>query len=463
MNPDPGNPSAPSLAPSSVPPESPSAAPPLDASALFLGWAKILLARNPFYIVSAGLLVWSMRRLSLDSRIFSDEFPQLVFNVSSFQLYEFLLVATAIVLARRRIWYDSGLLVGLENLFLCAPFLLVSQALLLENQLAIALCAAGGALAVVRFRALRRELPGWNAPGALMVAGAFLLAFNFGWPVMIRMLHKSRDYPVWEALGVILNRWQWNGLMPAAVGFALFLPVRQPRMILRDGEEAPFYAWRSFPLLALLSWVAGTCVHLYCISFVYGLPWGCGLLGPTVWMTSWALWRQCHRKAQRFLVFGPMASAIFAACAGSTQTAAILSLLNTLAFGGLAAGKRDRLAAHLSLASALLAATVCASASDAVCITLGARKQPVGNPYGRLPDLRGGLGDCFAAGQSGCVWRSLSGAGAVDVTNADLPVGESDRTNRSGLHIGAQFAVEPRGASRRGQGPGALRGLLDIS
>src|SRR5271170_7275225 len=89
-------------------------------------WVRQALARNPFYIISAALLLLSMRLLSGDSRIFTQETPQLLFNFSSFQVYELLLVGTAIVLARRKIWYDSGLLVGVETLFVFVPFILVS-------------------------------------------------------------------------------------------------------------------------------------------------------------------------------------------------------------------------------------------------------------------------------------------------------------------------------------------------
>src|SRR5581483_901728 len=355
MNPDSGNPPVAPLLPPSPPPEHPSPPSSFDLRAALLRWARILLARNPFYILSAGMLIWSMRRLSLDSRIFPDEFPQLVFNVSSFQFYEFLLAGTAIILARRRIWYDSGLLIGLENLFICVPFLLVSQALLLDNQIAAALCLAIGALAALRFRALARRLPGLNLPAVLLTTGVFLLLFNLAWPVMIRLLHKTRDLPAWDELAATLGAWQWNGLMPACVGLGLFLPKRAPALALEKGEETPFYAWRSFPLLALFSWVAGTCVHLYCISFVYGMRWEFGLLTPTVWMAAWALWRQAAGKAQRVMLFAPVACVLGAAWAGRMEMAADLALLNALGLGLLAAARRDPLAARLSFVSALLA------------------------------------------------------------------------------------------------------------
>ena len=88
----------PSRHPSSQTPRPP--APHSEALAFFLKGARLVLARNPFYILSAALLVWSMYRLSLDGRI-SHRFGQLFFNFSSLEVYELLLAATAIALARR--------------------------------------------------------------------------------------------------------------------------------------------------------------------------------------------------------------------------------------------------------------------------------------------------------------------------------------------------------------------------
>src|SRR5579863_9290314 len=82
---------------------------------------RAALARNPFYILSALLLLYSMRLLSTDSRVFPTETPQFFFNFSSFEFYELLLEGTAIALARKRIWYDSGLLIGVEAMFVFIP------------------------------------------------------------------------------------------------------------------------------------------------------------------------------------------------------------------------------------------------------------------------------------------------------------------------------------------------------
>jgi len=43
-------------------PPAPPMAPPFDAWGAIWRWTRILLARNPFYIISAVLLLWSMRQ-----------------------------------------------------------------------------------------------------------------------------------------------------------------------------------------------------------------------------------------------------------------------------------------------------------------------------------------------------------------------------------------------------------------
>src|SRR3954466_14355690 len=85
-------------------------------------WSKLLWDCNPFYLLSAGLLLYGCYRISTEPDVMSRDFTHLYFNFGSLQLYELLVVSTAIFLASRRIWYDSTLLVGLENLFLIVPF-----------------------------------------------------------------------------------------------------------------------------------------------------------------------------------------------------------------------------------------------------------------------------------------------------------------------------------------------------
>ena len=64
-------------------------------------WLKGLFACNPFYLVSAALLLFGMYRVSVDPNFLRTETAQLVFNFTSLQFYELLLVFTAIALARR--------------------------------------------------------------------------------------------------------------------------------------------------------------------------------------------------------------------------------------------------------------------------------------------------------------------------------------------------------------------------
>ena len=64
----------------------------------------------------------------------------------------------------------------------------------------------------------------------------------------------------------------------------------------------------------LLMWIAGTCVHLCCIGYVYGLPWrvAWGRPPPSGWLRGCSVWN-CHlapentrATLQRVLLFPPV-------------------------------------------------------------------------------------------------------------------------------------------------------------
>ncbi|MDB6059319.1 MAG: hypothetical protein JWO95_3163, partial [Verrucomicrobiales bacterium] len=152
---------------------------------------RYLLAGNPFFVLSAVLLLYAMRRLSFDSRLFSTEVSQLIFNFSSFQVYEIVLIGTAILLARRRIWYDSTLLVFIESMFAFVPLMLVSQALLVENSIASILCLAGAVLFVLRTGAMTKAIRPLNFPPRLLFVAGVLLLVNVATPVLTRHLHRE--------------------------------------------------------------------------------------------------------------------------------------------------------------------------------------------------------------------------------------------------------------------------------
>ena len=110
-----------------------------------LSWLKRFFAANPFYLASVVLLLYGIHGVSAGRRLLETETQQLIFNFTSLQVYELLLIAAAIMLARLRVWYDSTLLIGLESAVLIVPFILVSQVTLLRSLLTI----PAGLLAVV--------------------------------------------------------------------------------------------------------------------------------------------------------------------------------------------------------------------------------------------------------------------------------------------------------------------------
>src|SRR5689334_19116092 len=146
-------------------------------------WLKRLLGCNPFYLISAALLLYGCYRVSIDSTFLKEETANLLFNFSSLQLYEILLVATAIFLAARRVWYDSTLLVGLENSLILVPFILISQAALISVGMIWVMCLLGGVLVLIRGIGLKRLIAELNFPARLIAFGVVMLALNVILPV----------------------------------------------------------------------------------------------------------------------------------------------------------------------------------------------------------------------------------------------------------------------------------------
>jgi len=133
MNPNPLSPAPPGDGPL------PTGTVPSSVRTLTPHWGRRFLARNPFFLVSAALLLFGINRLSIDPTFLGAEEPKLAFNFAALQLYEILVIFVAILLSLRKVWYDSTLLVVLENMFVLVPFILVTQAILIGKGLAAAL------------------------------------------------------------------------------------------------------------------------------------------------------------------------------------------------------------------------------------------------------------------------------------------------------------------------------------
>lgn len=248
--------------------------------------AKRFLVCNPFYLVSAALLLLGMYRLSVDRSLFENEVPQLIFNLSSLEFYEILLVGTAIFLAARRIWYDSTLLVGLENLLVFVPFILLSQVALISTHVVWSVCATATIIAVLRFNALKRHFTELNLPGGLLWIGAALMAVNIGLLAVYRMIgeHKMGWVPD-SGPDFVKNQITWLVILPAALALANFLPHAR-----ENGSLEPQRRWLPAGFFTL--WILATGAHLYCLNYVYLFGFDFGMVVPALWVLAWTAYRR---------------------------------------------------------------------------------------------------------------------------------------------------------------------------
>ncbi len=220
-------------------------------------WLRRLLVCNPFFLVSAALLLFGINRLSLDPAFLGGEEPKLLFNFGTLQVYGGLLALTATLLARRQIWYDSSLLVVMEHGLVLVPFILIGQAALIGQGLAAALITAGAVAVALRAWVIRRWFPSFNLPNRALLLGAGILVLNVVVPLWFRSVVDHQSVHDW----VGPNRWLWLLALPGVAATANLLP-RPGRFDGLDSERP----W--LPLLIHGCWFAGTGVHAASVGYL---------------------------------------------------------------------------------------------------------------------------------------------------------------------------------------------------
>jgi len=296
-------------------------------------WLRVLFVCNPFYLASACLLLYGVYRVSCDPNFLATEIGQLTFNFTSLQLYELLLAGTAMLLVTRRIWYDATLLVVLENLLWIVPFILVSQAALIEQRNTMMLCLLAAGLAVGRTLWLRwragQLMPSWRA----LLCGSAVLAMNTALPIVYRHYQETKKgawletEPAW-----LLNDAVWFWVFPALALVANLLP--RPENDKREKQVAPW-----FPMMLCLFWILATGVHLYALGYVYDFPLRREQLAPVLWVLAWTMVMRItdfvpapSELLRRALLVLPLLAMFVSAFAAGSHVFFVLAILNFVGF-----------------------------------------------------------------------------------------------------------------------------------
>src|SRR5688572_22209578 len=243
-------------------------------------WVGWIIAGNPFYIISAALLLFGINRLSVDKSFIPGEESNLVFNFTAIQIYELLLVIVAIILARRRIWYDSTLLVLIENGLVLVPCVLISHAVLIGYNVALPFTFAATFAAIGRYALLKRAAVSFQA--RLLALGSVVLAINIALPFIFpRLIDKfSEDW-------IVPGRFCWLFILPAILACSNFLQVP------REWSSQPHrQTWLPFLIVGL--WVTATGVHFWAVDYIASLPFELELLAPAVWIACWTVNYRLH-------------------------------------------------------------------------------------------------------------------------------------------------------------------------
>jgi hypothetical protein len=288
---------------------------------------RLTVACNPFFLISAALLLLAVASLSTDPGFMVGERQKLFFNFGALQGYACLLVGTALVLASRRIWYDSALLVALEHALILAPFILLSGAALAGLGLAAALALSGATAAVIRVCAVRRWYGRYNLPPRALALGAVLLAANVALPLWFRAVVEATSVTEWPEP----NRWIWLIALPAAAAAANLLPKPRAR-----GVCAPEMAWT--PLMIYGLWLAGSITHVLAVAYLgKGAAVTPDLTAPLALVLAWTLVNRSGDLMERpsptaLFVLYPFVIAVPLLAVENPLIAFVLAAVNVTAF-----------------------------------------------------------------------------------------------------------------------------------
>jgi hypothetical protein len=247
------------------------------------------------------------------------------------------------------------LLVGLENLFLMVPFILISQGALVgqqlrEQRLTWVLSFAAAVLACLRIGGLKRLIGRLNFPRSMAALAIIFVMINGTLPVVYRSLQEGKVGTHVEAgPAYVTNEVAWLLLLPALCALVLAVPGTKHR-----GELWPERGWLPAGMYGL--WIAGTAAHLYCLGYIYDFDLRCELIAPAAWVLCWAVFMRSadaeqNRMAYNLAMVPALVVAFFAIPSAHYPTFFLLTLLNTSVFALIYFQKRNQMALHLMVFS----------------------------------------------------------------------------------------------------------------
>lgn len=303
-----------------------------------IGW---IVAGNPFYPLSAVLVLLGVFLLSGEEEFFGSETRQLVFNMAAVQIYGLLMVATAIYLNQKQIVYDAVLLAALVSLPILVPFVLISQAASLGRNPMIFGSTAAALCAFAQFEWLRWGMPRLRLSGGFRGFFSAAVGLNLTLPLALNEVHGRLDAVKWFFFLETFWPLVWYVVLPALVAFAFV--IKPPGASNREGVVAKWV-----PPIWIVASIAATAAQLGGLSFVYSTPWRFSYLYPALWLLAWLVvfrlksWvHEIPMVVEHALVALPMFVGVIAWNQPEDISVSWLNLANAIAFGIiLAAGQR---------------------------------------------------------------------------------------------------------------------------
>ena len=248
------------------------------------GWWAIIMDHNPFFLVSGVLMLAGCFMINGSVHDDPDVVWPVVGLVGVFNIYEFLIIALAIYLAKvKRFYRDAGFLLLLEILLLCDVSLAYNELILKNLPVAVVVCSMAVALAGMKLLMIDRGLGlRTSKAGAgmltLLIVLLFLLPGLFRELIRHEWIQEWHYYTAWWLLGALpmgmvltqpwfrgrrkLGKCSPDRLRHWVVGLLFVLPYVSLLLHLRAAyyvDDRPFNYYNLAPVVLGLAGCGFTC------------------------------------------------------------------------------------------------------------------------------------------------------------------------------------------------------------
>ncbi|MCM8532257.1 MAG: hypothetical protein NE330_13935 [Lentisphaeraceae bacterium] len=157
-------------------------------------WQRLIITCNPWFLSSAVLLLLGIYNVQMDENFISTEESEVLFSFFTLQIYEVMALASTWYFMKKYFHHDAVLLIIIVAILSLIPYLNLSQAIHLEDQMySSSIVVSTSFLAILKFVYIKKMLPDVYLPWASLIPLVFAISLNSWLPLGFKSLNEDKS------------------------------------------------------------------------------------------------------------------------------------------------------------------------------------------------------------------------------------------------------------------------------